>query len=316
MAFFQKNSLIPESLYQFIDLIVRHNSDSQAFQMLPHLLIQRLFIDEQEELVLCNNHIGEYNRIAGHVVSADIEQPYNIVQGCQDMNCGALFLHLRPQLGNLLSCGFAGISDVQHPYLFCRKFRAFLPEKADQILLAGNCHRFLFQAAEQSLTQLVIHYAAVKAQHAMFRHLICQILFDGRNTLLPHPEELYLTAVKLFSRLNKVAAVRPESCLAACDHGCSGGACEAGDKLSAFKMIPYILRLMEICCRHQVGVYSALLHQPAESLNPFIYCIHLQNLLFLAVMVDCNPHSSSPFPAFKSRTLSGFPDSFGQMQLP
>ena len=79
-ALLQQDSLVAEGFGKHIDVVVRLYLYAQPLQVSLCLAVQSLIINKEEEFVLCHHCVGKHHRIAGHVVSADIQQPYNVVQ--------------------------------------------------------------------------------------------------------------------------------------------------------------------------------------------------------------------------------------------
>ena len=93
------------------------------------------------------NEIGEDNRIARNIVSADVQHPGDIVECGQDMHLGTVLFHLFADFCKTVSSGLAGIFGIKNPDRFCRKCWAVGPDFTDQVTSIGEktLRKCLFQ---------------------------------------------------------------------------------------------------------------------------------------------------------------------------
>ena len=130
------------------------------------------------------NEVGEDNRIARNIVSADVQHPGDIVECGQDMHLGTVLFHLFADFCKTVSSGLAGIFGIKNPDRFCRKCWAVGPDFTDQVTSIGE--KTLRKCLFQCLTEHLIDNAAVEADGHAFFCICLQVFLYGRNTFLAH----------------------------------------------------------------------------------------------------------------------------------
>ena len=130
------------------------------------------------------NKIGENNRVARNIVSADVQHPGDIVECGQDMHLGTVLFHLFADFCKTVSSGLAGIFGIKNPYRFCRKCWAVGPDFTDQVTSIGE--KTLRKCLFQCLTEHLIDNAAVETDGHAFFCICLQVFLYGRNTFLAH----------------------------------------------------------------------------------------------------------------------------------
>ena len=130
------------------------------------------------------NEIGEDNRIARNIVSADVQHPGDIVECGQDMHLGTVLFHLFADFCKTVISGLAGIFRIKNPYRFCRKCWAVGPDFTDQVTSIGE--KTLRKCLFQCLTEHLIDNTAVEADGHAFFCICLQVFLYGRNTFLAH----------------------------------------------------------------------------------------------------------------------------------
>ena len=130
------------------------------------------------------NEIGEDNRIARNIVSADVQHPGDIVECGQNMHLGTVLFHLFADFCKTVISGLAGIFRIKNPYRFCRKCWAVGPDFTDQVTSIGE--KTLRKCLFQCLTEHLIDNAAVEADGHAFFCICLQVFLYGRNTFLAH----------------------------------------------------------------------------------------------------------------------------------
>ena len=196
------------------------------------------------------------------------------------MHIRVSLLHGFTQVFNLLSGGLSRVFFFQDPYRLCGKLRAVFPDLTDQIMVGADGCLFSGKTMPQAFPCLAVDNTAIKAKHTMLRHVVYQILLHGQNSGLAHFHKFYTTIFQLCCRLHEIAAIGPQTGPVLCDQGNTRRTGKAGDVLSACKMLPHVLRLMEICCRHQIGIHMISLHQSAETRNSLCNFVHVIILTF------------------------------------
>ena len=98
-----------------------------------HFIGKLPLIRIQLDPVLPDYRIGKKQRKILHIISADIQEPSDIVQAGDHQHVCLLFFHGLPHPRQLMLHRFPGISDVQEKGRFFRKRRAFLPDLIHQI---------------------------------------------------------------------------------------------------------------------------------------------------------------------------------------
>ena len=149
--------------------------------------------------------------------------------------------------------------------------RTILPDFVYQVYIVNN-----FTAGSVFFAVLEADNAPVKAQFKTFSRDGRQIVFDFRNAWLLAFHHGDAGAVKLFCRLDKIAAVSPESGVIFGYQQGAVGASEAGQVLPAFKIIVDVFGAVKIGGRHQIAVQSMFLHDGAKTCN---FLFHISNFL-------------------------------------
>ena len=137
-ALLHHHRLPGEGLHVVVNAVVGLHRHTQALQVGSGRIVQGLLLDEQQHLRLRHRQVGENHRIAGHVVSADIQQPDNVVQGRQHMDVRPRLSHSRPKVCDLFRRRFPAVLLIQDPHRLPGEGRAIRPDHAHQILAVGD----------------------------------------------------------------------------------------------------------------------------------------------------------------------------------
>ena len=131
------------------------------FQLPGHLLVLKV----QERLVLRHNGVGQRHRVALHVISADVEEPHDLVQLAADVGRGILLRHFLTESFQLRLGGLARIfCRIQKENKVLRKRGAVLPGISCEVLLRRNLHLLLTEKSGERLTLRLGDAAAVKGK--------------------------------------------------------------------------------------------------------------------------------------------------------
>ena len=180
------------------------------------------------------------------------------------MHIGSLFFHYLAQIRDLVCRALAGVLLLKQKQRFLRKRRAILPDQINQILRHVQRPLLFLRNGEKLSAPASVHHSAVKSDATALRQFFFNEFIHGRHTLFPHAVERHGTSGKLLFRLHEIASVCPQSCLCQGNdrRACRSG--ETGDKLSGFKMLPYIFGLMKIGGRYNINIDLPLFHLLAQ----------------------------------------------------
>ena len=129
--------------------------------------------------------VGEDNRIARNIVSADVQHPGDIVECGQDMHLGTVLFHLFADFCKTLSSGLAGIFGIKDPHRFCRKCRAVGPDFTDQVASIGEktLRKCLSPVLSPSISLTTRPSKPMVMPSFVFA---CQVFLYRRNAFLAH----------------------------------------------------------------------------------------------------------------------------------
>ena len=103
------------------------------------------------------------------IVTADVQKPGDIIEGCEDKSVGFFCFHLLTDLCDLICSGLAGPSDIQFHDRLTGKNRTVFPDLADQVIVYRKCDMFFLQKFLQFFRFPRTYGTAVEAKtHAFF----------------------------------------------------------------------------------------------------------------------------------------------------
>ena len=231
------------------------------FQLPGHLLVLKV----QECLILRHNGVGQRHRVAFHVISADVEEPHDLVQLAADIGCDILLRHFPAKSLQLRLSGLTRVFfRIQKENRVLRKCGAVLPGISRKVLLRRNLHLLLVKKSGECLPLCLGDAAAVKGKPRILRHLCLQPLVKRRNAGLSHFHQGDAASCKLMLCLDKITSVCPERSFLS-PHGENAcGACKAAVVLSCLEAVCHIFRIVIIRGRNDHGVHTVSLHRTAK----------------------------------------------------
>ena len=164
----------------------------------------------------------EGNRVAGHILSPDIEQPHNVVKFAVNIGLSALLTHHFPQAAEFGFNIFTRVVIFQDHYRMAGKGRTISPYSVREVrsgvqtafsALHYFFKRFSFTAGDAP---------SVKTQNASLFHLLIQIFLEGRHAGLSRLHKDNAGSFQLSCGLDEISSVRPQAGLIRADHQCSG----------------------------------------------------------------------------------------------
>ena len=224
-------------------------------------------VGKQNTSFFREDEIAQKDRVAGDVVPPQVQQPGDVFQGGQEEGIGPLADHGPAKLRQLVPAGEAGVLLVQSPDGLGGEGRALGPDLVHQVQLMVELGPQLAGETMVAAAGAGVHTAAVKAERLLRLEALAQEFLDGGHARLPLLHEADAAALQLLGRLEKIAAVGPETGPVGKDQKGPGGAGEAGEILPAGKMRPHIFAAVKVSGGDQIGVDMILGHHVPEGLE-------------------------------------------------
>ena len=258
-----------QTAQHIIHIAVGAQGHAAGGQLLRDLRRDGLRLDAQLCVLPPDEQEGQKDRRTGHVAATQVQRPCDLRQAGEQQVGGVFLCHLLPQLGQLLLAGQTAAGQL--PYGAVGQGGAVGPYGVHQIPVTGKADVLILQRIPQGTGKAVGDGAAVKAQHTALRQLLGQKRADGGDAGLSHAHQLDAAAGQLIRRLQKVAAIRPQSRTLRQDHQRTGGAGKAGQVGAGLEKVAHILRAVEVVRDHHIAVHAVLCHLPAQRCQTFCY---------------------------------------------
>ncbi len=198
-----------QGLYVIINFFIGGQLHPIGGQPLLQRLVKGRGLGKQQHPLRLHRRKGQHHRVAGHVIAPQVQQPGNVVQGGQHQAVGLLLGHFGPNLGQLVGAAAPGVGLVQLPGL---------PAGAGGPIRPDVPHQIQFPVQDDPVQRLAetLHlrrgqHPAVIAQHAAAAQVGLQPLGQRGHARLAHAVQGDSDALQLARRLNKIAAVCPQT---------------------------------------------------------------------------------------------------------